>query len=322
MPPDLHPAAPFAPAALVDIHCHGALGFAFGDTTAGSREAAAYLAGLGVTRVVASLVSATPQRLADQVTLLAPLVADGTLLGIHLEGPFLADECRGAHDPALLIDPDPALVERLALAAADAGAPGAIKQITFAPELPGAADLIPVLAAFDILPAIGHTAADAATVTRLIDVITAQTARPALITHLFNGMPPMHHRKGGPVAAALAAAARGDAIVELIADGVHVVPEVVRMVFDTLGPQRIALISDAMAATGLGDGDYVLGTLPVRVQDGTARLVAPDGSTGSIAGSTSTLAACVAWAIEVAAIPAGDVLTAATVTPLAVLRDS
>ena len=276
MPPDLHPAAPFAPAALVDIHCHGALGFAFGDTTAGSREAAAYLAGLGVTRVAASLVSAT------------------------------------AHDPALLIDPDPALVERLALAAADAGAPGAIKQITFAPELPGAADLIPVLAAFDILPAIGHTAADAATVTRLIDVITAQTARPALITHLFNGMPPMHHRKGGPVAAALAAAARGDAIVELIADGVHVVPEVVRMVFDTLGPQRIALISDAMAATGLGDGDYVLGTLPVRVQDGTARLVAPDGS----------LAACVAWAIEVAAIPAGDVLTAATVTPLAVLRDS
>lgn len=300
---------------LVDIHCHGALGAAFGDESQSSRAAAAHLASRGVAHVVASLVSAAPERLEQQVAVLAPLVADGTLLGIHLEGPFLADACRGAHDPALLCDPSPDLVERLAEVAAGAGVEGALRHLTFAPERDGSEALVRTLARLGIVPAIGHTAARADQVSRTIDLVAATTGRAALVTHLFNGMPPFHHRQGGPVAAALTAAARGEAVVELIADGVHLAPDVVRMVFETVGPEQIVLVSDAMAATGLGDGDHVLGSLPVRVVGGVARLLSPDGSLGSIAGSTSTLADCVRWAVDVAGVDEDAAAVAATRTP-------
>jgi len=300
---------------LVDIHCHGAVGHAFGDTDQGSREAANYLRQRGIRQIVASLVSGPPATLERQVATLAPLVADGTLTGIHLEGPFLAPACRGAHDPAALRHPDPALVEHLAAVAADLGAPRAIRQLTFAPELPGADRLIATLARLGVHPAVGHTAASAAQVRAALAAVAEATGRPALVTHLFNGMPAFHHRDGGPAAAALAAAARGEAIVELIADGVHVAPEVVQLVFDTVPQGHVVLISDAMAATGLGDGDYMLGTLPVRVAGGTARIVDPDGHAGAIAGSTSTVADCLRWAIEVAGIPASYAVPAATTSP-------
>lgn len=296
---------------LVDIHCHGALGFEFGGTSQGSRAAAEHHRRSGTTTLVASLVSAPPEVLAHGVATLAPLVADGTIAGIHLEGPFLAEACRGAHDPRFLIDPDPALIERLVEVAGEAGAPHAIKHLTFAPERAGAPDLVRTLVAHGIHPAVGHTAAPADVVARTIADIAERSGRPALVTHLFNGMPAFHHRAGGPAAAALAAAARGEAIVEVIADGVHVGPEVVRMVFDTVGPEHIALVSDAMAATGLGDGDYDLGGLPVRVSDGTARLV----DTGSIAGGTSTIAQVVQWCIDVAGVDPQAALVAATHTP-------
>lgn len=304
---------------LIDIHCHGALGHAFGDSEDGSRAAAAFLAEQGITQVVASLVSATDEVLERQVRVLASLVADGTLLGIHLEGPFLAPACRGAHDPAMLRDPDQELVRRLAAVAASAGAPGAIRQLTFAPERPGAAELITVLADLGIVPAIGHTAATADQVSEAVERVNDATGRPGLITHLFNGMPTFHHRSGGPAAAALAAAASGTAYLELIADGVHVAPEVVRAVFATVGAEWIVLISDAMAATGLGDGDYLLGSLPVRVTEGTARVVREDGSLGSIAGSTSTVADCLRWSIDVAGVPEAQAIRAATQTPAAAI---
>lgn len=294
---------------LVDIHCHGAVGSEFGGP--GSREAAAHHAAAGAGAIVASLVSAPAATLEDQVRALVPLVADGTLAGIHLEGPFLAESRRGAHDPRALTAPDPALVDRLAEAAALAGAPQALAHLTFAPELPGADALVRTLVEHGIRPSVGHTAADAMTTARALAQIADLQGAPALVTHLFNGMPPLHHRAGGPVAAALAAAARGEAILELIADGVHVAPEVVRMVFETVGPDAVALVSDAMAATGLGDGRYPLGGLEVVVESGTARTT----DTGSIAGSTSTLADCVRWAVEVAGLPEEDVLTAATATP-------
>lgn len=313
------PEDPGSGVGLCDIHCHGAAGHSFGDTADGSRAAAAHLAARGVTAIVASLVTAPPARLLTQVRTLAPLVADGTLLGIHLEGPFLSERCRGAHDPNLLLDPDPRLVERLVSAATELGAPRAIRQLTFAPERPDALALVPVLAELGIVPAVGHTAAGARDVEVAIAATVAASGRPALVTHLFNGMPPFHHRNGGPVAAALAAAARGDAIVELIADGVHVAAEVVRMVFDTLGPDRIALVSDSTAATGLGDGDYLLGGLRVRVAGGTARLSRQDEDPGPIAGSTSTLAECVRWAVASAGVAETDAIRAATRTPWAAI---
>lgn len=297
---------------LVDIHCHGALGHEFGTSAAGSAEAAAHHHAAGVETLVASLVSGAPQTLEQSVRTLAPLVADGTFAGIHLEGPFLSQARRGAHDPQVLTDPDQGLLERLVEAA---GAPKVLRQMTFAPERDGALDFIDALVRHDIVPAIGHTDADAATVTAAIDRVVARSGRPALVTHLFNGMPPMHHRAGGPVAAALAAGGRGEAYLELIADGVHVSAEVVRMVFETVGPQAIVLVSDAMSATGLADGQYRIGELAVEVCDGVARLAGAD----SIAGSTATLADCVRWCIDEVGLPEADVITAATQTPRAAL---
>ncbi|MFN2320336.1 MAG: N-acetylglucosamine-6-phosphate deacetylase, partial [Dermatophilaceae bacterium] len=143
--------------------------------------------------------------------------------------------------------------------------------------------------------------------------------RSPVITHLFNGMPAFHHRAGGPAAAALAAAARGEAFVEVIADGVHLAPEVVRLVFDTVGADHVVLVSDAMAATGLRDGRYTLGSVDVLVAEGVARVRGRDGEPGAIAGSTRTLADCVRWAVEVAGVAETHALTAATHTPLRAL---
>ncbi|HQK32213.1 MAG TPA: amidohydrolase family protein [Phycicoccus sp.] len=307
------PAGDAAPG-LLDIHCHGAMGQQFGDDPEGTRLAVEHHRSRGVRGLVASLVTAAPERLAGQVATLAPLVADGTIAGIHLEGPWLSVARCGAHDPHLLRDPDPTEVEHLLEIGASAGVPQAIRQVTFAPERPGSDRLIQLLADHGVRPAVGHTDADARTITRALATITDATGAPALVTHLFNGMPPFHHRNGGPVAAAIAAAAKGEAIVELIADGVHVGPEVIRVVFDTVGPDRIALISDAMAATGLGDGDYRIGDLAVDVRDGTARLHTEDG-TGSIAGSTSTLSDILRFCIVDAGIDADDARAAATRTP-------
>jgi N-acetylglucosamine-6-phosphate deacetylase len=181
--------------------------------------------------------------------------------------------------------------------------------------MPGAEALVARCARHGILPAVGHTDADADLVARALALIADTTGRAPLVTHLFNGMPPFHHRAGGPVAAALSAAARGEAVVELITDGVHLAPEVVRMVFETVGPDQIALVSDAMAATGLGDGDFTIGDLEVAVTDAVARLVTPEGRAGPIAGSTSTLAGCVEWATSVVGIARADVVRAAAETP-------
>ncbi len=296
---------------LVDIHHHGAVGAEYGVDEEGSRRVAAHHHAAGADLLVASLVSAPAATLVHQVSTLAPLVADGTLAGIHLEGPFLAEARRGAHDPAALADPDPALVERLVATAEARGAAGALRQMTFAPERPGSAALVAALVAHGIRPAVGHTDADAATTARTLSEVAGRQGAPALVTHVFNAMPPLHHRAGGPVAAALAAAARGEAVLELVADGVHVAPEVVRMVFETVGPDHVALVSDAMAATGLGDGDYRLGGLEVAVVQGTARLT----STGAIAGSTATLADCVRWAVDVAGVEPEAATRAATTTP-------
>lgn len=291
------------------------MGANFGATEESSRAAAAYHRCQGVDGLVASLVSGPTERMVAEARIIAPLVADGTLLGIHLEGPFIAESCRGAHDPSVLRDPDPHLIEAVAEAMADVCDSHPILHVTFAPERAGARDFVATLGEARVVPALGHTASSAAEMASAIEWCLQVCGRPPIVTHLFNGMPAFHHRDGGAAAAAVAAAARGEAFVELIADGAHVAPDVVRMVFDAVGPERVILVSDAMAATGLGDGSYALGSLEVAVTDGVARLQAADGSLGSIAGSTATLADCVRWASEVAGVSAGDVLVAASVTP-------
>ncbi|GAA2136289.1 hypothetical protein GCM10009825_21370 [Arthrobacter humicola] len=134
------------------------------------------------------------------------------------------------------------------------------------------------------------------------------------MTHLFNGMPPLHHRSPGPAGASLRLAAAGTVVVELIGDGVHLDPETVRMVFEVVGAANIALVTDSMAATGLPDGDYELGPSAVVVHDGVATL----RSNGALAGGTATLLEVVRATIAAGVDPAEAVL-AATLVPASVL---
>jgi N-acetylglucosamine-6-phosphate deacetylase len=295
---------------LLDIHCHGGGGHSFATTDpVEALAAAAYHAVAGTTGVIASLVTAAPEELLRQVRALAPLVADGQLLGIHLEGPFLAPARRGAHAPWLLRDPDPALVADLLEAAG-----GAIKIVTMAPERTGAAPVAAMLRAAGVVVAYGHTDADYECMAR------ALADGGALVTHLGNAMPPLHHRAAGPVAAALVAAAADEASVELVADGVHVDAGFIRLVFAAAAPGRVVLITDATAAAGVADGDYVLGPLRVTVSGGVARLTAGEGEAGggAIAGGTSTLLRVVGTT-RAAGVPLADAARAASAAPARVL---
>lgn len=311
---------------LVDIHCHGGGGASFPDATTpdevttAAREHLAH----GTTSLVASLVTAAGDVMVERAALLADAVEGGILAGIHSEGPFVSHERRGAQSPDYLVPGDPALVRRLVEASR-----GALVTMTVAPEVPGVVappdDVMAALVAGAALPSLGHTDANAeqaeAAIARAVALVRANpfTAgqRPTA-THLFNGMRPLHHRDPGPVAACLAAAARGELVVELVADGTHLADETVKTVFDLVGPDAIALVTDAMAAAGLGDGDYRLGPMAVRVADGVARIVGPDGSSGSIAGGIAHLLDVVRCTVR-AGVPLVDAVRAASHTPADVL---
>ncbi|HET7328152.1 MAG TPA: N-acetylglucosamine-6-phosphate deacetylase [Nocardioidaceae bacterium] len=296
---------------LVDIHCHGGGGasFTLGDAAQVSTAAAHHLA-QGTTSVVASAVTDGPAVMVAAVQAAAAAVEAGEVAAIHLEGPFLAAERRGAQDPRHLRAPDLGLTRELI----EAGS-GHVRVMTVAPELPGADLVIELLADHDVVAAVGHTEADVAT-TRW--ALTSHGT--GLATHLFNGMPPMHHRDPGPVAGALSAAARGVARVELIADGVHLADETVRTVFDLVGASAVVLVTDAMAAAGMPDGDYQLGPQHVSVVEGVARLRRrPDEEQPSIAGGTARLVDVVRRCVHGAGIPLADAVTAASATPAAVL---
>ncbi|MFI6572909.1 N-acetylglucosamine-6-phosphate deacetylase [Nocardia fluminea] len=297
---------------LIDLHCHGGAGFGFPNAdVAGARVAAAHHRAHGTTGLMGSLVSDQPEVLVAQAALLAGLVEEGALLGVHLEGPFINAIRCGAQDPAAIIPGDPELFERICVAAR-----GTVRSMTLAPETAHFDELLAAMRRQDVLPSLGHTDADATTTAARI---AEAGGRPVTATHLFNGMPTLHHRSPGPVAACLAAAGRGEMVVELIADGVHLAPQTVAMVFDTVGADQIALVSDAMAAAGMSDGDYRLGALDVQVHDGVARLATHDGSPGAIAGGTARLVDVLRWTVDIAGIPLLDAVVAATRTPARVL---
>ncbi|PIE32379.1 MAG: N-acetylglucosamine-6-phosphate deacetylase [Ilumatobacter coccineus] len=286
---------------LVDTHCHGGGGheFGIGDT--------AIAAGLhhrsGTTTVIASLVTATANDLSDRITHLVPSVADQTIGGIHLEGPFLSSHHCGAQDPAALADPSADLTRRWI----DEGQ-GGIKMMTIAPELPGAGPTIAVLNDHEVRVALGHTAASADQVNA---AIAAQRAQPTslIATHLFNGMAPPHHRSPGAALACLAAGASDEMYVEIIADGIHLADATITATFAIAG-DRVTLISDATPATGLGDGRFLLGRLEVEVEGRVSRLAGG----GSIAGSVSTLFDTVRYAISAGVRPE-QAFAAATTVP-------
>lgn len=255
---------------FIDIHGHGGAGVSYDDGAEAIRAARAMHRLHGTTRAVISLVTASLDALEAEVSVVRELMrTDGDILGTHLEGPFLDLGHKGAHEAALLRAPELTDVQRLL----DAGA-GTVRQVTIAPELPGGIAAVSAIVAAGAVAAVGHTNASADIASEAFD------AGATLITHAFNAMPGIHHREPGPV---VAAASDPRVSLELIADGVHVDLNLIRMIFAS-APGRIVLVTDAMAAAGSGDGSYILGALGVTVTDGIARLT--DG--GAIAGSTLT----------------------------------
>ncbi|WP_147917890.1 N-acetylglucosamine-6-phosphate deacetylase [Ruania zhangjianzhongii] len=295
---------------LVDVHNHGGGGASFPDAggRAEAEQAVAEHRRHGTTRMLASLVTAPDEVLLARAELLADLVAAGEIEGVHAEGPFLAAARCGAQNPEFLRDGDPSLVSALAEAL-----DGRLVTMTVAPDVPGAAEVIQALVAAGSLPSYGHTDADAAQMRSAVErgnALLAGSGRRATVTHLCNGMAPMHHRTPGPVPVALAAAAAGDLVVELVADGVHLHPELVRDVFTLVGAENIALVTDAMAAAGMSDGRYRLGSLDVEVAGGVARLA--EG--GSIAGGTAHLVDVLRTTVT-GGVPLVPAVRAASLTP-------
>ncbi|SIT88271.1 N-acetylglucosamine-6-phosphate deacetylase [Microbacterium sp. RU33B] len=281
---------------FIDIHGHGGGGFAFDDGPDEIRAARAVHRAHGTTRAVVSLVTAPLETLERRAAMVADLTAtDADILGSHLEGPFLDVARKGAHDAALLRAPAAQAVSRLL----DAGR-GSVRQITIAPELEGGLDAIRLIVAAGAAAAVGHTSADFA------QSVAAFDAGATILTHAFNAMNGLHHRDPGPVAAA---AADPRVTLEVIADGVHLHREVVRLAY-AAAPGRVALITDAMAAAGSADGRYEIGALEVDVEGGTARLV----HGGAIAGSTLTQDAALRFAVA-AGIPLTEALASLTSIP-------
>lgn len=281
---------------LVDVHCHGGGGESFPNAETAEQAMVSVLEHrrFGTTSLVASCVTAAPDVLRARTRVLAGLCEDGELAGIHFEGPFVSVERCGAQDPTYIIDPDADLTRELI----ELGG-GHVVTMTIAPEKPGITGDDGVNAALiegGALPSFGHTDSEAAPVRAALADAAARIAerleagKPvraprSTATHLFNGMRPMHHRTPGPVPEFLAAAQRGECVLEMIGDGVHLSPAIVLDMFETLGRDNVVLVTDAMAAAGMADGDYVLGSQPVTVAGGVARLT--EG--GAIAGGTAHL---------------------------------
>ena len=257
---------------FVDIHVHGGGGASYLDGDVGEvKRAAGFHRKHGTTTTLASLVTAGPADLLTGVRALAEATREGVIAGIHLEGPWLSAVHCGAHDHTQLRDPAPAEIDAL-LTAGDA----AIRMVTLAPERDGSDDAITGLADAGVVVALGHTDASYAQTRHAIDL------GATVATHLFNAMRPLHHREPGP---ALALLEDDRVTVELIADGVHVHPAVLHATTLAVGADRVAVVTDATAAAGLGDGEFQLGTKPVDVVDGVAHL----RGTSTIAGSTATM---------------------------------
>lgn len=221
--------------------------------------------------------------------------------GVHLEGPFLSPARRGSHEGALLQAPDADLLENFQKVSR-----GSIRLITVAPELPGAWNLIRTATEQGIRVSLGHTQADYETAWMALEAGAAQC------THLFNAMTPFGHRAPGVVGAAFD---HPGTMVELICDGIHVHPAVVRAVFRLFGPERVLLVSDALPAAGMPEGTYQLGGQEIWVQDGRATLA---GKPEILAGSVCDLMECVRRAAAFG-VPLGDAVRAASWNPACAL---
>jgi N-acetylglucosamine-6-phosphate deacetylase len=266
---------------FVDVHIHGAGGHDVMDAEGGALETvAATVARHGTTSLVATTVTASEEQTCRSVAGIArfisqarestPSAPSAEILGIHFEGPFISRARRGVHPEQWIAAPSPALLSRF-LAAAN----GTALILTLAPELPGALALVAAARSAGLVVSLGHTDACYEEARAAI----AAGARHA--AHVFNAMRPFSHRETGVLGAVLTSP---EVTAELIADGVHVDAAAIKMLLDLKTPQRVILVSDGTAATGMPDGKYRLGTFEVSVSGGVCR-----NAEGKLAGSTLTL---------------------------------
>jgi len=284
---------------FVDLQVNGFAGVdLMGADADGYRRAGEALLETGVTAYLPTFISAPEEDLLAALGNV-PQAPDGPrVLGVHLEGPFLATTRLGIHPPEARRDPDPALLERLLGA-------GPVRLMTLAPELPGADELIDLLLLRGVAVSCGHTDATVEEATRAFD----RGVRS--VTHLFNAMRPFRHRDPGLAGAALA---RDDVVVQIILDGVHLAEETARVVWQSAAG-RVALVTDAIAGAGMPDGAYFLGGLEIGVRDGVAR-----GNGDILAGSALTMIEAVRNVHELG-IPLSEAVAAATAVPARVLAE-
>ena len=284
---------------FVDLQVNGFAGIDLLDSDAdGYRRVGEALLETGVTAYLATFITAPEEQVLAALGRV-PTAQDGPrLLGVHLEGPFLSARRLGIHPAGARRDPDVELLERLLGA-------GPVRLVTLAPELPGAHALVERLLLAEIAVSCGHSDATAEEATTAFD-LGVRT-----VTHLFNAMRPFRHRDPGIAGAALS---RDDMVVQIILDDVHLARETASVVWRAAAG-RVALVTDAMAGAGLGDGTYRLGGLEIEIEDGVAR-----GPDGELAGSTLTMLDAVRNLRSLGA-SFEDAVGAATEVPARVLRN-
>jgi len=283
---------------FVDLQVNGFAGVDFHSAdTDGYRRAGRALLETGVTAFLPTLITAPEAQLTAALREVPPNGAAPHVLGAHLEGPFLAPERLGTHPPSARRDPDVELLERLLDA-------GPVMHVTLAPELPGALELVDLLRARGVTVSCGHSNA------------TADEARDAFargvrtVTHIFNAMRPFAAREPGLAGAALAS---GEVLVQVILDGVHLADDTAKLVWQAAGG-RVALVTDAVAGAGIGDGNYRLGSIEFSVENGVARR-----ADRVLAGSTVTMIEAVRNLVALGA-PLADALSAASEVPARIAR--
>ena len=300
---------------FLDLQCNGYAGIDFNHPATTAEQMAVAIRAMwrdGCAHVLPTLITASPERLSAQFRRLADArhgdedVA-ASVSGFHLEGPFMSpqDGARGAHPLAHMRE-----VSRKLWREWQRAADGRIALVTLAPEVRGVLPFIRQLRLENVLPALGHTMADAATISRACE------AGALLTTHLGNGCPQMMHRHANPVLAQLS---EDRLAASIIPDGVHLPPEIARLYRRVKGAARIVLVTDAMSAAGAPAGRYTIGDLVIEV--GKDRVVRQPGSP-NLAGSALTMSEAVAKYVEMTGVSLAESWEAASVRPWALLREA
>ena len=284
---------------LVDLHFHGSAGadISDGDLT-GLHKMGAYEASRGITALCPATMTLPEDvlmRAAQAASAYEPAADEAALVGINMEGPFISPSKVGAQNPDYVRNPSAEEFRRLQEAAG-----GLFKLVDIAPEEPGAEEFIREMAG-EVRISLAHTCTDYDTAVRAFELGARQ------LTHLYNAMDPMHHRKPGPIPAAVE---HGEVTAEIIADGVHIHPAMVRLAFQLFGDDRMILISDTLRAAGLEDGTYDLGGQDVTVRGPVATI-----DNGALAGSVSDLMRCLTVAVRDMGIPLASAVKAASANP-------